>query len=143
MTKSHLLGTAAVYSPPDDMASGVEEAEDNSPQYASEPETPSRARELHAADTRQTGLAERSSSGVARKGHPQARAPPLQHRSGAYSVASFCEAHGFSVPMLYKLWARGEGPAIMKVGVRTLISFEAADRWVRERERATKQLKTG
>lgn len=142
MTKSYLLGTAAVYSPPDDMASGVEEAED-SPPPTSEPKTPSRARELHAADTREAGLAERLSSGVARKGHPQARAPPLQHRGGAYSVAAFCEAHGFSVPMLYKLWARGEGPAIMKVGVRTLISFEAADRWRRDRERATRQLKTG
>jgi hypothetical protein len=29
----------------------------------------------------------------------------------------------------------------MKVGVRTLISIQAADRWRRERERAARQLK--
>jgi hypothetical protein len=131
----------AVYSPPDDMASGVEEAEDNPPQHASESETPARARELHAADAQEAGLARQPSSGVARRGQPQARAPPVQHRSGAYSVAEFCKAYGLSVPMLYKLWARGEGPTFMKVGVRTLISYEAADKWRRERERVTRQLK--
>jgi hypothetical protein len=31
--------------------------------------------------------------------------------------------------MVYKLIARGEGPAIVKVGRRTLISAEAAHEW--------------
>lgn len=127
-----LLNSTAVFSPPDDMASGVGEAED-SPPPTSEPETPSRARELHAADIREAGLAGRFSSGVARRGRPQARAPPVLR----YSVAGFCEAYGLSVPMLYKLWTKGEGPAFMKVGVRTLISYEAADKWRRARERAS------
>ena len=65
---------------------------------------------------------------------------PARQRA-AYSVHEFAKAYGFSVPMLYKLWAKGEGPAIMKVGVRTLISFEAADRWRRDRERVSRQLK--
>ena len=65
--------------------------------------------------------------------------PARQRR--AYSVHEFAKVYGFSVPMLYKLWSKGEGPAIMKVGVRTLISFEAADKWRRDRERATRQLK--
>ena len=61
-----------------------------------------------------------------------------RHRSGAFSVASFCEAYGLSVPLFYKMRAKGEGPDIMKVGTRTLISLEAADRWRRARERTAK-----
>jgi predicted DNA-binding transcriptional regulator AlpA len=66
--------------------------------------------------------------------------PAMQRRRGAYSVAEFCEAFGLSVPMFYKLLAKREAPDVMKVGVRTLISVEAADRWRRARERATRQL---
>jgi predicted DNA-binding transcriptional regulator AlpA len=64
-----------------------------------------------------------------------------QRQRSAYSVAEFCEAYGLSVPMFYKLRGRGEAPDVMKIGSRTLISVEAAMRWVRARERATRQLK--
>ena len=66
---------------------------------------------------------------------------PRQPHRRAYSVAEFCEAHSLSVPMFYKMQNRGEGPAVLKAGARTLISVEAADRWRRDRERATRQLK--
>jgi hypothetical protein len=68
------------------------------------------------------------------------RGPPVL-RAGAFSVAKFCEAYDVSVPLLYKLWAKGEGPVFFKAGKRTLISVEAAAKWVRARERASKQFK--
>src|SRR5262249_1448275 len=37
---------------------------------------------------------------------------------------------------LYQLWAAGIGPRFMKVGVKVLISIEAAADWRREREQA-------
>ena len=64
-----------------------------------------------------------------------------QPRRGAFSVAEFCEAYGLSVPMFYKMRNRGEAPDQMKIGSRTLISVQAADRWRRARERASRQLK--
>jgi hypothetical protein len=67
--------------------------------------------------------------------------PQRQRQHGAFSVAEFCEAYSLSVPMFYKMLRRGEGPDVMKVGVRTLISVEAANKWRRERERATREAK--
>lgn len=52
----------------------------------------------------------------------------------AFSVAQFCEAHGFTKVLFYKLLKDGRGPRIMKVGNRTLISMEAAADWRREME---------
>ena len=125
-TKEYLLSTTAACAPAGE--AGAAEAETPEPTTRSVTYSP------------ETGLPPTS----ARRGRPQApRAPPTPPQRRAYSVSAFCEAHGFSVPMLYKMWAKGEGPAIMKVGVRTLISVEAADRWRRDRERATQQLKTG
>jgi hypothetical protein len=54
----------------------------------------------------------------------------------AYTIKEFCAAYRLSVPMFYKLRARGEAPDVMKVGARTLISVDAADRWRRQREHA-------
>jgi hypothetical protein len=48
----------------------------------------------------------------------------------ALSIPEFCQAHGF----FYKLKKQGEGPRKMKVGARTLISFETAAEWRRARE---------
>ena len=56
---------------------------------------------------------------------------------GAYTVAEFAEAHRISEAFVYKLMSQGEGPAVMKLGTRTLISFEAAAAWRAEREAAT------
>ena len=52
----------------------------------------------------------------------------------ALSVPEFCRAHGISEAFFYKLKRRGEGPREMKVGARTLITFESAAEWRRARE---------
>lgn len=52
----------------------------------------------------------------------------------AYSITQFCEAHNLSRSGFYNLLKIGHGPAIMKVGRRTLISLEAATAWRRKME---------
>lgn len=54
----------------------------------------------------------------------------------AFSLEEFCTAHGFSRAMLYKLLAAGNGPRVMKVGKRSLITAEAAAEWRRKMESA-------
>jgi hypothetical protein len=56
--------------------------------------------------------------------------------TSAYSIAEFCRAHRVSKALVYLLLKRGDGPAIMKVGRRTLISAEAAEEWRRRMENA-------
>jgi hypothetical protein len=55
----------------------------------------------------------------------------------AYSIAEFCEAHGISVDHYFRMARLGQGPRVMKVGARTLISHESAGAWRREREAET------
>jgi hypothetical protein len=69
----------------------------------------------------------------------QARAPPNDDdddsdHDGAFSIRDFCQRHSISESFFHKLKSLGLGPAIMKVGARTLISREAAAAWRRERE---------
>ena len=52
-----------------------------------------------------------------------------------FSIPEFCEAHGISEGFFYKLKKQGEGPREMKVGTRTLITFESAAEWRRTREK--------
>jgi hypothetical protein len=52
----------------------------------------------------------------------------------AFTIAEFCEAHRISRSALYKMWAAGTGPRIMRAGSKVLISIEAADDWRRARE---------
>ena len=52
----------------------------------------------------------------------------------ANHVNGFCREHGISRAHFYNLLKRGDGPAIMKVGRRTLISAEAAAEWRRQME---------
>lgn len=52
----------------------------------------------------------------------------------AFSIREFCLAHGISRALLYILLKNGKGPAVMKLGRRTLISAESAREW---RERMT------
>ena len=52
----------------------------------------------------------------------------------ALSIPEFCKAHGISEGFFYKLKKQGEGPREMKVGARTLITFESAAEWRRARE---------
>jgi hypothetical protein len=52
----------------------------------------------------------------------------------AYTVAEFCAAHRISRSKFYQLLAEGRGPRCFYVGVKRLISFEAAAAWRAERE---------
>lgn len=47
----------------------------------------------------------------------------------AFTVQQFCEAHGFSRALFYKILKSGTGPKIVKIGKRTLITKEAAAEW--------------
>jgi len=51
-----------------------------------------------------------------------------------FSVEEFCVAHGISRASFYEYLKRGNGPAIMKVGHRTMVSAEAAAEWRRRME---------
>jgi predicted DNA-binding transcriptional regulator AlpA len=55
----------------------------------------------------------------------------------ALSIPEFCQAHGISEGFFYKLKKQGEGPREMKVGARTLITFESAAEWRRAREKSS------
>jgi len=58
---------------------------------------------------------------------------PTEQRD-AYSLREFAARHGISISHLFDLIRDGQGPRIMKVGRRSLISVEAAADWRRERE---------
>ena len=53
------------------------------------------------------------------------------------SVNEFCRECNISRAMFYMLVKRCEGPRVVKIGDRTLISRESAAEWIRGRERAT------
>jgi len=53
----------------------------------------------------------------------------------AFSIPEFCRRHGISRAHFYNLSKSGNGPAVMRVGRRTLISAEAAAEWRRRMER--------
>lgn len=63
-------------------------------------------------------------------------ASPRLYEPAAYSIETFCRAHSISRSKLYAMLRAGEGPRLMKVGTRTLISVEAARDWRKARERA-------
>ena len=54
----------------------------------------------------------------------------------AMSIREFCRLHGISEDQFFKMQREGWGPLTMKVGSRTLISYEAAAEWRRSREEA-------
>jgi len=56
---------------------------------------------------------------------------PTFSRRAVYSVQEFCEAHDITKVLFYKMLKSGNGPRIMKVGTRTLISLDAAAEWRR------------
>ena len=69
------------------------------------------------------------------KSRPElAAVSPLPTPRLALSIRRFCEAHGISEGFFYKLKKQGEGPRVMKVGARTLITFEFAAKWRAARE---------
>ena len=54
----------------------------------------------------------------------------------AFSIPEFCLRHGFSQAKYFQIAAAGEGPRVMRVGKRVLISKEAAADWRMSREAA-------
>jgi hypothetical protein len=64
--------------------------------------------------------------------------PTTKIAPAAYSIREFCTAHRISLDHYYKIQRIGLGPAVMKVGARTLISFESGAEWRRAREEASK-----
>lgn len=57
----------------------------------------------------------------------------------AYTFPGFCSDHHISRSFLYKLIKEGQGPRLMKIGRRTLISTEAAADWRAKIEAETNQ----
>ena len=55
----------------------------------------------------------------------------------AMSIPQFCTAHNISEGFYYKLKKQKLNPREMKIGTRTLITFEAAAKWRAEREAAS------
>jgi hypothetical protein len=55
----------------------------------------------------------------------------------AYSVESFCAAHGMGRSFFYQILREGSGPRTMKVKKKRLITAEAAADWRRWREKKT------
>jgi hypothetical protein len=54
------------------------------------------------------------------------------------TIPQFCNAHNISEGFYYKLKKQKLTPREMKVGTRTLVTFEAAADWRAEREAASK-----
>lgn len=53
---------------------------------------------------------------------------------GAFTILEFCQRHGLSRSAFYNAVKAGQGPRVMRVGSRVMISREAAEAWRRERE---------
>jgi hypothetical protein len=47
----------------------------------------------------------------------------------ALTIKEFCAAHNISEAFYFELQQRGEGPRVMRVGSRRLVSVEEAARW--------------
>jgi hypothetical protein len=60
----------------------------------------------------------------------------------AFTVSEFCAAFRISRAHLYNLIGRGEGPALIKAGRRTIISGEAAAQWAHWMEALTAAKRT-
>jgi hypothetical protein len=54
------------------------------------------------------------------------------------SVDQFCVDHDICRAFFYKLRRQGRGPAVTKLGTRTVISAESAARWRRRMERESR-----
>jgi hypothetical protein len=55
----------------------------------------------------------------------------------AFTVAQFCGDHQVSRTFFHELNKRGQGPRLMRVGRRVLISAEAAADWRKQMETQT------
>ncbi len=66
-------------------------------------------------------------------------AQSIPPETAATTVDEFCQAHRISRASFYNYLKAGQGPAVMKVGGRTLVSNEAAAAWRRRMESHTAQ----
>ena len=77
----------------------------------------------------------RSDPSLHRPSRQHNRGPPLDDdESDAMSIGMFCRRYGISESFFHKLMAQGQGPRVMRVGKRTLISREASRAWRRKWE---------
>lgn len=58
-------------------------------------------------------------------------------RRAAQTIQEFCVDNGVSRSSLYNMWGEGIGPRFMRVGVKKLITAEAAAEWRAAREAAS------
>ena len=54
-----------------------------------------------------------------------------------FSIPSFCAAFNVGRTTLYRMWREGEGPDVMRLRRRVVISAQAADAWRRRVEAAS------
>jgi hypothetical protein len=58
-----------------------------------------------------------------------------QQQRSSFTVEGWCLARGLSRSMFYKIQKAGKAPRLHYAGSKPLISPEADDEWLRERER--------
>ncbi|MCS3497488.1 hypothetical protein M2189_003553 [Bradyrhizobium japonicum] len=92
---------------------------------------PAHARKIRATPKPKRSRARKTQVPKPKSSPHKSRAPPL----AAFSIAQFCQMHGFSPAMYWKLKSQGLGPVEMKIGRRVLISAEAAAAWRCERQK--------
>jgi hypothetical protein len=90
----------------------------------------------YVATKRGTRKKQRGHGRQQRGGDDDADEADAYPEADAYNIRAFCKRHDISEQFYWKLHAAGLGPAIMKVGARTLISREAAAAWRAERTAA-------
>lgn len=66
-------------------------------------------------------------------------APPVGVERKAYTVSEFCIAFRISKAQYYELKRSHKGPDETHLGGRVIITVEAAERWVEEREAETRE----
>jgi len=57
-----------------------------------------------------------------------------ENRSDLFDIRTFCKSNKISRALFYQLQKAGQGPRIMKVGRRTLITPEAVADWRKQME---------
>jgi hypothetical protein len=62
--------------------------------------------------------------------------PGRQGERAAFTISEFCDAYRVSRSKLYAMWRDRIGPRFFNVGVKVIITAEAAADWAREREAA-------
>jgi len=61
------------------------------------------------------------------------------NKSDVFDIPGFCEANKISRALFYNLVKEGNGPRLMKVGRRTLITAESVREWRLRMEQKTVQ----